>query len=154
MVRVLDMTHKGQSELKMMAFLFNSGWSQTGSLSWVQCFRFWLNLLLLKDFICFDLGGLTLIVYLIQFRIMRTNLRAGPWGIFCHVRVSVHWEGEIYPECGWHHIMGQGPRLNAKEKFSWAPACTPLCFLTTLAMWPAASSSCHHPFFMMDQTVC
>lgn len=154
--RDLDVTRKGQPELKMMAFLLNSGWSRTGSLSWVQRFRVRINLLFLKDFICLTLGGggLILIVYLIWFRITRTNLGAGPWGIFCRVLVNVHWEGEIYPECGRYQILGQGLRLNAKEKFIWAPACTPLCFLTTLAMWPAASSSCHHPFLMMHQTVC
>lgn len=109
---------------------------------------------ILKGFHMLDLGGLILIVYLIWFRIMRTNLREGPWGIFCRVHVSVHWEGVIYLECGRYHIMGQGPSPeNAKEKFGWAPACTPLCSLTTLAMWPAASSSCHCPLLMMDQTV-
>lgn len=76
---------------------------------------------ILKGFHMLDPGGLwSWFVYLIWFRIMRTNLRAGPWGIFCRVRVSVHWEGEIYPECGWYHILGQGLRLNAKEKFIWA----------------------------------
>lgn len=42
--------------------------------------------------------------------------------------------------CGW------GSWLNTEKRMSWAPAVISLCFLTSDARWPAASSPSHHVF--------
>lgn len=43
---------------------------------------------------------------------------------------TFNWRGKTHPECGWHHPIGWGPRLNKMRNMScWAPVFSTLHFL-------------------------